>query len=140
VPLVSSLVSSCISQIVPATPLVSSLRKVCKARFLSGTDKIYTPRTRKISSQDEIISFNTKGVEKTELNTCIRISCTLLYLSSSVFVFLYKSLATPLVSSLRKAKQSVVFIHRIKFAAAYQKSFALAKLFRLIPEVLKKLN
>jgi hypothetical protein len=49
----------------PTTPLVSSLRKVCKAWFLSGTDKIYTPRTRKIMSQDIIISFDTGGVEKT---------------------------------------------------------------------------
>jgi hypothetical protein len=48
-----------------ATPLVSSLRKVCKAWFLSGTDKIYTPRTRKIMSQDIIISFDTGGVGKT---------------------------------------------------------------------------
>jgi hypothetical protein len=100
-------------------------------------------RTRKVSSQDETISFDTKGVEKTESKfkfhagktisfdtkgvektesiSCI--SCTLLYLSSSEFVFLLKCPTTPLVSSLRKAKQSMAFIRRIKFAAAYQKNY-----------------
>jgi hypothetical protein len=50
-------------------------------------------------------------------------SLSLLFFSSSASVFLYIFPATPLVSSLRKAKQSMAFIRRIKFAAAYQKSF-----------------